>query len=53
MKIREIISDFLILAGCGMVIYAAFQIFPIAGWVTGGVAVIVLGYALGKESDPS
>jgi len=48
-RIREIVSDLLVLAGAGMLIFAAFLIHPIAGWIVGGLALIGLGVALGME----
>ncbi len=49
MKFREILSDILVLAGLGLLVYAAFLIHPIAGWALSGVELVGLGIAVGRE----
>lgn len=42
-------STVLELAGISAVSYGAFQVYPPAGWITAGVALTVLGVAMGVD----
>lgn len=50
-RVREVVSDLMILAGAGVLVYAAFLIHPIAGFVVSGVVLIGLGVVVGKEAS--
>ncbi len=49
MKIRELVSDFLIVAGCGALVYGVYQVSIAAAWIVGGIALAVIGFAFGLE----
>ncbi len=49
MRMREMLSDFLVLAGGAVLVYGVSLISTVAAWIVGGIMLIVLGVALGLE----
>ncbi len=50
-KVKEIISDLMILGGIGVLAYAGFLIHPVIGLAVIGIGLLVIGIALGKETE--
>lgn len=48
---KKTLSDVLIVAGCGLIVYGAYLINPLAAVFTGGVALISLGWVFGLEAS--
>lgn len=49
MKMREKLSDFLVLTGCGVMVYGVWLLSTAAAWIVGGIMLILIGVALGLE----
>ena len=48
-RVKDVLSDVLILAGASALVYAGFLILPVVGWGMLGVALIALGVVFGLE----
>ena len=46
---KKTLSDVLIVAGCGLIVYGAYLINPLAAIFTGGVMLVALGAVVGLE----
>ena len=49
MKMRELLSDFLVLTGCAVLVYGVWLVSPVAAWIVGGLLLVIIGVALGLE----
>lgn len=49
----DIFRDLLWISGAGSIAFGAFQAWPPAGWMVGGLAVMVLARGLGMTRPPS
>ena len=48
-RLKEILSDGLILGGAGVLVYAGFMFLPVVGWALLGLVLIALGWVIGLE----
>jgi len=49
MKFREFISDFLVLAGCALLVYGVWLLSTAAAWIIGGIMLVIIGAVFGLE----
>jgi len=49
MKIRELVSDFMVLTGGTMLVYGVWMLSTAAAWITAGIMLVIIGGVFGLE----
>ena len=49
-RTREILADLILLGGFGAISYGAWVIFEPAGFISGGIGLILLAFQLGRTT---